>query len=120
MRRYFKYLTVLIVLVLSGVVYSNLDKIIRAPALVIGLGTDADVAIKADRTANDPFILWNEANSRWEFSNDGTSTKSIGAGKGIHQNILQDSNFDIEDKQTAPYLSSQSSTLAVEAGDVAF
>lgn len=102
MRRYFKYLTVLIALVLSGVVYSNLDKIIRAPGLVLGLGTDADVSIKVDRTASDPFILWNEANSRWEFSNDGTSTNPIGAGttgtnKGIHYNILQDENTEFED-----------------------
>jgi hypothetical protein len=120
--RSLKYLVLIAVLITSGVVYSNFAKVIRTTQLILGLGVDgSDVSVEVDRAgANNPQLLYSDANERWEFSNDGVTTKALGAGKGIHQNILQNSNFDIEDKITQPFTIDQAGVLAVESGNPAF
>lgn len=65
--------------------------------LTLGDGTDQDVSILVDRTANDPFIKWDDAAGAWVFSNDGLLEKKIGSGSGGGEggiNLLANASFE--------------------------
>lgn len=98
------------------------DEFIRSNTVIIGDGAASDKAIEFNEGsgASRPKILWDDSNSKLQFSNDGTTFKDIGSGGGAGGlNLLQDSNPDFESQTTSWTASGGTFTATSTAANVA-